>query len=187
MKTFAATNKERQTQSLENVECIKQVLLDKGYLVYDAIYALPQSQSCWDLTKGKWGNTRRAKDACRFVVVVNDKTESYKFLFRVIDADYRDCIVCVWTLFDSQTHDGTSRPLHEYGQSLGMHHVFPSMKVHGYHWEASFLRWFNNILGHIRAGHKKCELCGQWVLPTPGYIEGLHNFICESCVSKYKL
>lgn len=187
MDTAVATLKERQNKIAENILDIKTCLTEKGFTVYDAIYALPQNKdSCWNPAKGKWENIRRAKNTARFVVELGYKKKVYQFLVRVIDADYNECIVCLWTLCNTVTHDGTARALHEYGKPLGIYHVSPGLELAGsiYSWSEDFLHWFITIVSHIIKGHKKCDLCGEWVSPKPGSIEGTHTFICDICANE---
>lgn len=188
METAVATKKERQKKALDNVTAIKDFFIASGFSVREAVYALPQSErSCWDSTKKRWKNTRRSKDACRFILEVQEGREFYQFLVRVVDADYDECVICLWTLCNTQTPDGTMRILHDYGKPLGMYHIMPETSViPAKPWYGGVKQWFDHILDHIRLGHKKCDMCGEWSEPEPGDVEGLHTFVCKKCAPKYK-
>ena len=188
METAVATKKERQIKALDNVTAIKNFFIASGFSVRDAVYALPQSErSCWDSTKKRWKNTRRNTDACRFILEVEEGKALYQFLVRIIDADYEECAICLWTLCNTNTSDGTMRILHEYGKPLGMYHVIPETSVRpSAPWYQGIKQWFDHILDHIRLGQLKCDICGNWETPTTGSIEGVHTFVCKNCAKTYK-
>ena len=192
METAVATKQERQNKALENATAIKEFFIASGFSVREAVYALPQSErSCWDATKNRWKNTRRGKDDCRFILEVREGSALYQFLVRIMDADYEECVVCLWTLCNTNTSDGTMRILHEPGKPLGMYHVSPEPTTghpgpYYIPWFSGLRQWFEHILDHIRLGYKKCDMCGGWSKPEPGTVEGLHTYVCLKCAPKYK-
>ena len=186
METAVATKKERKEIALDNINLITQLFVDNGFSVREAVYSLPQSeQSCWDSTTRRWKNTRRAKDITRFIAEKEEGERLIQYLVRVLDADYSECVICIWTLSNTTTCDGTMRILHEAGRPLAIYHAIPDKR---HDWGSGIKqKFFDHIHNEIKEGHVRCDVCGLWYNPKAdrGNISGIHTYVCGVCAKTY--
>lgn len=180
-----ATPSELEEIVNSRIEEIRCTLEQEGFHLFETRYALPQSTSCWDKTKGKWKPYVLATSPLRFIAKYEDI--NYVFMLNNIAAD--DIILQVWTLHKSLATDGTLREIRDFGYHLGTYvfSIFPDS-----HWETQFKCWFEIFHNDIKALPNpreggRCKCCGKILSSrTKGALSTIHSIVCPDCLDKYE-